>query len=251
MHIAVLYGNVDAVRYLRSLVLSFDSRDNRGWSVLHFAAANNRLEVLETVLEHLEGVKCDENTWTPLHLACKSSGPRALDLLLGAGFKPTTVQTEHPLRQWSLYDVAYVHGNGALISPDGEALHDILQTTKDTLVTKNLDCIPHHESDAFCHDLGIDLQRYKSLTYHGLACNGCEHNICGPAYKCTICPDFDYCFMCRFTAEKTHEHSSWKITMDTIGGDYLAMESKLVKFKATSSKTRTANLVLPCIPSRR
>eukprot|EP01006_Ploeotia_vitrea_P054482 TRINITY_DN67890_c0_g1_i1.p2 TRINITY_DN67890_c0_g1~~TRINITY_DN67890_c0_g1_i1.p2 ORF type:complete len:116 (-),score=2.85 TRINITY_DN67890_c0_g1_i1:431-778(-) len=48
------------------------------------------------------------------------------------------------------------------------------------------------------------------VTHPHVICDGCNTNpIVGNRYKCSVCPDFDYCEKCE--AEKEHSHPFLKI----------------------------------------
>ena len=49
----------------------------------------------------------------------------------------------------------------------------------------------------------------------GVTCNGCEGSICGPRYKCLVCPDYDLCKTCEGQG-KHLQHDMMKIA--TPGG---------------------------------
>ena len=52
----------------------------------------------------------------------------------------------------------------------------------------------------------------------GINCNGCEGSICGPRYKCLVCPDYDLCKECH-VREKHMQHDMMKIvTPDGMSG---------------------------------
>ena len=58
-------------------------------------------------------------------------------------------------------------------------------------------------------------QDEPNQVHPGVMCDGCESSICGPRYKCLVCPDYDLCKTCEGTG--THvEHDMMKIT--TPGG---------------------------------
>jgi hypothetical protein len=51
----------------------------------------------------------------------------------------------------------------------------------------------------------------NKVIHYGVRCNGCYTNpIIGFRYKCTICPDFDYCEECESTKEHPHDFIKMK-----------------------------------------
>ncbi|XP_076468546.1 sequestosome-1-like [Babylonia areolata] len=58
----------------------------------------------------------------------------------------------------------------------------------------------------------------EKVHHPGVVCDGCEGSICGPRYKCVICPDYDLCSTCE--QKGLHpEHDKFKITHpQTAGG---------------------------------
>jgi ankyrin repeat protein len=201
LHIAAGVGNFEAVQYFLRLGLDANHKDARGWSPIHYAAAGETIDVLEVLLPLWDREPFEENSWTPLHLACRFNDRRTLDALLEAGMEPSTVTTAEPLQRWTLYDIALVHQNTHLVSEDGSPLHKILSS-------KDLGGLPLHFFPVYQDaELGIEL-----------VCDACEHVIFGPAFSCSSCPDFDYCFMCRHTADESHEHTTWVMTESTRAG---------------------------------
>ena len=37
-------------------------------------------------------------------------------------------------------------------------------------------------------------------------------DIYGPRFRCRTCYDFDFCFMCKLTSEKTHAEHAWDVS---------------------------------------
>jgi hypothetical protein len=47
--------------------------------------------------------------------------------------------------------------------------------------------------------------RITKVVHRGITCDGCNfRNIEGVRYKCSVCPDFDFCEQCEATVEHTH-----------------------------------------------
>ncbi|KAF1948207.1 ankyrin [Byssothecium circinans] len=202
LHLAAQDGTFDTVEYLLGLGMSIDQTDARGWTAIHYAAdagAADKLKLLlsrqSTKISNLP-IAMATTTWTPLHLACRRNESEALDLLLQAGFKPTTVATKDPPWEWSLYDIALVHRNYRLISENLDPIHPLLIQER------------------------ASAQRPLMPLSDRKECDGCfpkpgaSHLIFGPVFHCDECLDFDYCFMCRMTADQMHPHSSWSILQE-------------------------------------
>ena len=51
----------------------------------------------------------------------------------------------------------------------------------------------------------------KNVNHPGIVCDGCGNPIIGVRYKCTICPDFDYCEKCEEKDKGEHGHPLLKI----------------------------------------
>lgn len=50
----------------------------------------------------------------------------------------------------------------------------------------------------------------NQVIHHGVFCDGCnKHPISGIRYKCSVCPDFDFCEECESKTE--HPHNFLKI----------------------------------------
>ena len=55
-------------------------------------------------------------------------------------------------------------------------------------------------------------QELKDIIHDGIICDGCNtENIVGPRYKCTVCPNFDYCEKCMKEHSLDHVHPFIKI----------------------------------------
>jgi ankyrin repeat protein len=193
LHIAAREGAVDTVQYLLGLGLSIDQTDMRGWTAIHYAAEAKTPDNLRFLLSLGTPKTSSSAIWTPLHLACRRNQPEALDLLVQAGFQPTIITTSEPQWQWNLYEIAIVHRNANLISADLAPLHPLLS----------------------CEYEHIERPRKLLYIHTGRICDGCYstlsyESLIGPVFHCDECPNFDYCFMCMVTADKTHPHSSWK-----------------------------------------
>lgn len=58
--------------------------------------------------------------------------------------------------------------------------------------------------------LGKRAADQQAQVHQGITCDGCQtHPVTGIRYKCSVCPDFDFCEKCE--AEKPHAHPMLKI----------------------------------------
>ncbi|KAF2444189.1 ankyrin [Karstenula rhodostoma CBS 690.94] len=182
LHVAASCQITQVIKYLLELGLQTDHEDIKGWSAIHYATSVHNVTNLEFLLatgspiSHLE-----PDLWSPLHVACRNNGPEALDLLLRYGFRPTTVTTSMPSRQWDLYDIAWAHGNRKLVEESGT---------------------PKHEQLHLCRKQNPRNQTVpKFAPRPNWLCDGCivgYFNVCRGhqfdlRFKCLICPNFDYC----------------------------------------------------------
>src|SRR6185295_1918672 len=84
--LAVIAGEIDRVREMYTAGVSVTEPDQYGWLPIHRAAANDRDEIINLLIEWgspLEATGTEK--WTPLHLASVSRSPRAVAALLNAG----------------------------------------------------------------------------------------------------------------------------------------------------------------------
>jgi ankyrin repeat protein len=84
--LAVIGGEIDRVREMRSAGLPIAEPDQYGWLPIHRAAANDRSEIVRLLVEWgspLEATGTEQ--WTPLHLASVSMSPGAASALIKAG----------------------------------------------------------------------------------------------------------------------------------------------------------------------
>jgi effector-binding domain-containing protein len=83
---AVIAGDLPSVREMYDAGASITQPDQHGWLPIHRAAANDRDEIINLLLEWGSPLEPRGNEgWTPLHLACVSGSSRAVIALLLAG----------------------------------------------------------------------------------------------------------------------------------------------------------------------
>jgi len=152
LHIAAAVGSVKNVQYLLDLGMQADSKDKKGWSAVHYAAASRTADCLRLLLPLWT---LDTAGWTPLHLACRGNNAEAIDLLLDAGLEATRISTVRFSRTWTLFDIAVWHENWNLVSPEGHALHPALRQDS---------TYPIHNASS------MDSMLYRSWHF----CDGCQ-----------------------------------------------------------------------------
>lgn len=212
LHVAASMNNLPMLTYLLDLGLEATQEDSKGWSAIHYAVLGDTTDCLEALLTTMTSVRRSQTAdiWSPLHLACRRNSPEALSMLIKAGFNPTTVQTSTPHRDWNLYDIARAYRNSSLIDESGNPKHDILHKLK--AQSDSMDIGPQFPpySDWLCDGCVVG---YVSLRYR--ICTQCTNTLKKRHTKrisfelrfhCTVCEDFDYCFMCVKSAAKTHAH---------------------------------------------
>ncbi|KAG1707506.1 Ankyrin repeat and death domain-containing protein 1A [Nymphon striatum] len=75
LHLAAWFGHKDAFQIFIESGANFYAANKKGDTVLHCVAQNNKLEILEFILDSLEGVKINsknKSKQTPLHVAVKA-----------------------------------------------------------------------------------------------------------------------------------------------------------------------------------
>jgi hypothetical protein len=209
LHIAACGKDPEMIAYLLNLGFDANQHDRKGWSAYHYAASTDTPKNLEVLLQHTSSVTNQlAQGWSPLHLACRGNGAEALDLLVKAGFQPSTVTISNPPRLWSLYDIAFAHGNKKLLSKDGSPKHCSLDKDDQRLE----EGYKHPTRLAKAQEWTCDGCTFHAVSTHALTNRSLlieqqGSTSFGPQYHCDTCIDFDYCFMCYLTAEQTHQHT--------------------------------------------
>ena len=66
-----------------------------------------------------------------------------------------------------------------------------------------------------CPTMGNIFEKVKladKIVHFGVKCDQCgKYTIIGCRYKCSVCPNFDYCEDCEKKYSKTHNHPFYKI----------------------------------------
>ena len=192
------HGCLQCLQYLEDQDFDLRALDKQKRTCLHHAATNSYPgsgEVIEYLLDRgFDPVQTDVDGWTPLHWAAKAGHVMNINKLLDAG----AGCNYQNYREWVPFVIATYHGNSSaatILRPLDKPLPDLLQTQK----------------------LAVSMQHIK------IKCDGCElvshwisecfpsnesadsvQDIFGSRYKCSVCPDFDYCFKCMMSVEITH-----------------------------------------------
>lgn len=213
LHAAAICQNAPAMEYLLRLGLKADQEDAKGWTAIHYAASVDDVIGLELLLATMSpSLRTNPHVWSPLHLACRSGGPETLDLLLEHGFVATTMTTSVPQHMWNLYAIARAYGNRRLVDNDGIPKHALLHICRKESSQVPLDHLFLKDRFWACDGCAIGSARIVSVTVQSrpFSCLTGQMDYVNskynPRFACTVCPDFDYCFMCMTTAEKTHAH---------------------------------------------
>uniref|UniRef100_A0A8B9MZ88 Uncharacterized protein n=1 Tax=Accipiter nisus TaxID=211598 RepID=A0A8B9MZ88_9AVES len=87
LHLMVIQGNVEKVKFLLSFLIEHDADinmpDDDGWTPLHFAAQNGDDRIVRLLLDHQAQVNAQEHDgWTPLHLASQNNFENVARVLL-------------------------------------------------------------------------------------------------------------------------------------------------------------------------
>src|SRR4051812_25562410 len=86
MNDAILNGNVGAVKQMLEADPSLVLRTEAAEQPIHWAAANNRAEIVELFLHFGANANClDEDGKTPLHRAAEAQAPDAVNVLIRHG----------------------------------------------------------------------------------------------------------------------------------------------------------------------
>ncbi|KAL8357461.1 hypothetical protein RB598_002329 [Gaeumannomyces tritici] len=159
----------------------------------------------------------DLDRWTPLHWACKSEeGYEVVRELLTLSADP-----HRPCaRGWTPKLIAQFHGSWGKL---GE-LFPAEDVPDAAAAVSKRDADDGEESKLDAGDVdGTGGGKGKKISppvrnitegegHPGVGCDGCRFDIKGVRFKCEACDDFDFCFKCRWTADKTHPAGhTWKV----------------------------------------
>lgn len=60
----------------------------------------------------------------------------------------------------------------------------------------------------------------NSVLHENVVCDGCQHELRGTRYKCTVCPDYDLCSRCEYDG-KHNEHDMMCVRRPVPSGDWV------------------------------
>ncbi|EFE31317.1 uncharacterized protein ARB_01712 [Trichophyton benhamiae CBS 112371] len=148
-HFAARGGHADVLKFFLDNGIDPQALDITGRGIVHHAACGGSIETLRVALEAQPlDVKFTENTWSPLHWACKRGSVELINLLLEYGVKESTVKTtDEPAAEWTPFRIAVYHQNKSLVRNWSETKYKL----DDTIV----------------------LQGYHSISFAG--CSWCLH----------------------------------------------------------------------------
>ena len=63
LHFAIVFNNIDIVKFIIRKIMDKNPQDNTGWTPLHSAARFGRLDILKIILDYIE----DKNPWCCSH----------------------------------------------------------------------------------------------------------------------------------------------------------------------------------------
>lgn len=198
LHMSAFRGSLKCLKHLADLGFDLHALDKQRRTCLHHAAAGSG-EAIEFLLDYgLDPKQPDVDGWTPLIWAARGGlSPCVRQLLkVSAPYEDG--------KDWMPYAVAIFHEDikaAALLKPLDQALPRSLE---------------------FQH-LG------KSLLHPDICCDGCDlvsdtqvvvfssdlrltfsKPVYGSRYRCSVCPNFDYCFKCILSAKITHPSHKFK-----------------------------------------
>ncbi|MCJ1381612.1 Ankyrin-2 [Xylographa soralifera] len=181
LHLAASHDHSGSLALFESAGCSLGLRDKQGRNVLHHATSGGG-NLFRRLLncEDLVHSK-DDDGWTPLHWACKGGDRDIIDQLRDAGADYRKVCQ----RGWSPRLIGIFHGHEDL---------SILFNNKENSSNK-----------VMRNFIGEMYYRAEEGEYHeGMICDGCVLEIYSLRFECQECFDFNYCFKCNWSREKTH-----------------------------------------------
>ena len=92
MHIAASLDKIDVLMQFGNLGARYDLVDPRGNTILHTAAQNNAQIITKEALEYFNPALKNKDGDTPLHVACKNSRPRIIEMMVKRKDQPYFIQ---------------------------------------------------------------------------------------------------------------------------------------------------------------
>lgn len=198
LHISANGGRLRCLQYLKNRGFDLEALDKQQRTCLHNAAAGlvaGCRAVLEYLLEQgFDPSQSDVDGWTPLLWAAKAGNITNIKMLLHAGADSFYQGDE----EWTPFAIATYHGNvraAAILRPYNRPLPGMFQTQHSSMSLRH----PRFSCD------GCELVSRRSLDDFPLDETADPPKIIvGSRFKCSECPNFDYCFKCVSSAEITH-----------------------------------------------
>jgi ankyrin repeat protein len=116
VHMAILAGDIEVLEYLLPLGFSLESRDSFGRGALKYAAMCPKIKMARKILEMIPATHTHDDSWSPLHWACRTGKLEIIRLFLDLRFQTTAVLTSEPNHLWSPLDVAIYHGHSSILA---------------------------------------------------------------------------------------------------------------------------------------
>ena len=198
------YGSLQCLQYLENQGFDLQALDKQKRTCLHHAATNSRLgsgEMIQYLLDRgLDPAQTDVDGWTPLLWAARAGDVVNVEMLLDAG-AGCNYQNE---KEWVPFAVArYFDNSGAarILRPWDKPPPESIQKQRFTMSMRHgavacdgCDLVGHWPFDCCSSSEGTDAVQ----------------DIFGSRFRCSECPDFDYCFKCVMSAEITHPSHHFK-----------------------------------------
>ena len=198
------YGSLQCLQYLENQGFDLQALDKQNRTCLHHAAANSGLgsgKMIQYLLDRgLDPAQTDVDGWTPLLWAARAGYVVNVEMLLDAG-AGGNYQNE---KEWVPFAIArYFENTSAarILRPWDKPPPEFLQTQRFTMLMRHgaivcdgCDLVGHWAFDCCSSSEGTDAVQ----------------DIFGSRYRCSECPDFDYCFKCMMSAEITHPSHHFK-----------------------------------------
>ncbi|KAF5630512.1 ankyrin 1 [Fusarium sp. NRRL 52700] len=208
----VHYASLKTVQHFQLLVeasgddeerLGITTKTKSGLTVLHFAVATGRPDLVELVLSHTSGTisinEPDDDGWTPLLWACrvceswgtpKEISPEIVKLLLDRGADPSVRGRTSDDREWSPLKMARFYGAS-------QEVIDLLTASPSK-----------KKEDDWKSKFHVSKKAARTTWY----CDLCLFHIYGTLYYCDGCElSYGLCFKCYRYREECHPyHDKWE-----------------------------------------
>ncbi|KAL9562989.1 hypothetical protein ACKAV7_012731 [Fusarium commune] len=183
--------------------LGITTKTKSGLTVLHFAVATGKSDLVELVLSHTSGIisinERDDDGWTPLLWACrvcenwgtpKEVSPEIVKLLLDRGADPSVRGRTSDDREWSPLKMARFHG----------ASQEVIELLTASPSTK--------KEDDWKSKFHVSKKAARTTWF----CDLCLFHVYGILYFCNGCELlYGLCFKCYRYREEVHPyHDKWE-----------------------------------------